>query len=204
MNNEKLNEVIDNLYSFTLNEDEEIVEEEKEQLDMSYPLNALLSKWGDKAFDLLSLASQLYAEADNDINMIPDFEATNDYIYACSRSEYNAAVNAVKKAITNVGDNIYNGNIELSDRATFNALEAPEDVDGDQAQLLFGKLRDQAFEEFERITGVEIWQDGRMGRHIVVENTFSMAYNYDKLCEVQEEQEDWVINTFNEEVKDLL
>jgi len=148
--------------------------------------------------DFDEVASYMYNEANGYIDDIPTFEATNDYIANVTKSEYNKLYTVVKQAIENVSDHLYNGMIELSDRATINSLygDTVNDVDPDEAMMVFGNLRDEAFKKFEDETKVGIWQDGRSGRHIVVEDDYYNARDYNKLCEIQAKWEDWVIEEF--------
>lgn len=146
--------------------------------------------------------SYLYDYANGEVDDIPSYEETKDYYFDCSKQEYKKIYNMVKTAIENVADNLYsydNGKlrIELSDRSTLNNLSGNiEDVDPEQSLFTYEKLRDEAFKKFEEETGVEIWQDGRSGRHIVVDDNFYNAYHYNELCDAQEKWEDWVIDEF--------
>ena len=148
--------------------------------------------------DFDEVASYMYNEANGDIDYIPSFEQTNDYIASVTKREYNNLYKAVKTAIENVADNMYDGYIELSDRATISSLygDKLEDVDPEEATALFGMLRDEAFKQFEDETKTEIWQEGRSGRHIVVKDNYLNAVDYDYLCRVQKRLEDWVIAEF--------
>lgn len=148
--------------------------------------------------DFDEVASYMYNEANGDIDYIPSFEQTNDYIASVTKREYNNLYKAVKTAIENVADNMYDGYIELSDRATISSLygDKLEDADPEEAMALFGMLRDEAFKQFEDETKTEIWQEGRSGRHIVVKDNYLNAVDYDYLCRVQERLEDWVIAEF--------
>lgn len=148
--------------------------------------------------DFDEVASYMYDEALGNVDYIPSFERTNDYIASVSKKEYNALCKAVKNAIENVADNMYNGYIELSDRATINRLtgETLDDADPDIALQHYQDLCDKAFKNFEDETKVEIWQDGRMGRHIVVADNYENARDYDNLCKIQEKWENWVVDEF--------
>ena len=148
--------------------------------------------------DFDEVASYMYDEALGNVDYIPSFERTNDYIASVSKKEYNALYKAVKSAIENVADNMYNGYIELSDRATINRLtgETLDDADSDSALQVYQDLCDKAFKNFEDETKVEIWQDGRMGRHIVVADNYENARDYDNLCKIQEKWENWVVDEF--------
>ena len=152
--------------------------------------------------DFDEVASYMYNEANGDIDYIPSFEQTNDYIASVTKREYNNLYKAVKTAIENVADNMYDGYIELSDRATISSLygDKLEDADPEEAMALFGMLRDEAFKQFEDETKTEIWQEGRSGRHIVVKDNYLNAVDYDYLCRVQKRLEDWVIAEFAREM----
>ena len=142
-------------------------------------------------------ATYLYKEANGDIDHIPSYEETNEYFFDCNKAQYKSLYKAVEKAVNNASEHYYNGRIELSDRRTMGNLYGNiDDVDPDESLFAYEKLRDEAFAKFEEETGVEIWQDGRMGRHIVVDDTFYNAYHYDELCAAQEKWEDWVIEEF--------
>ena len=157
----------------------------------------------------MEYASYLYNEASGEIENIPTFEETNDYYFYITKKNYNDIYNMVVKAINNVKDNLYSYDyskqkIELSDRATLLYLDIIEKENIEyKAEQLYCYLRDRAFNMFEKDTGVEIYQDGRSGRHIVVEDNFYNAYNYDKLCSKQEKYENWLINKYNKEIKKL-
>ncbi len=143
----------------------------------------------------------LYDEARGDIADIPDYQETIDYYFNVSKREYNMLYKRVKQAIENVADNFYTSDhkvyIELSDRATLTHITGNvDDVDPNESMWTYEKIRDEAFAGFEKETGVEIWQAGRSGRHIVVEDTFYNAYHYNELCAAQEKWEDWVIDEF--------
>ena len=152
--------------------------------------------------DLDEICSYVYNDCDGDISNFPDKEKM-EYIADVNGREYNQIKKLVEKAISNVADHLYSydrwgkENIELSDRATMNYIHGNVDnVDPEESMWTYEKLRDQAFKNFEDETGVEIYQDGRSGRHIVVENNYYNASHYDELCAAQEKWEDWLIDEF--------
>ena len=148
--------------------------------------------------DFDEVASYMYNEANGDIDYIPDFGHTNDYIASVTKKEYNALYKAVESAIENVVDHMYNGSIELSDRSTINRLTGDylDEYDPDVTLQFYQDLCNDAFGKFEEETGVEAWLDGRMGRHVVVANNYENARDYDTLCNTQEKWEDWVVEEF--------
>ena len=140
------------------------------------------------------ICDYVYKDCNGDMEYFPEPEQM-DYIADVTKGEYNKIKKIVGKAIYNVADNKYNGYIELSDNSTLNHLRGNFDnEDPDKVMQEYGSLINSAFAEFEAKTGIEIWQDGRMGRHIIVEDNFYNAYHYDELCRVQEELENWVID----------
>lgn len=144
--------------------------------------------------DIDEICAIVYKDCDGDINRFPDKDAM-DYIADVTPKEYKIIKQKVTQAINNVADNFYNGYIELSNNATINELRGNfDDVDPDQVMQEYSSIVNSAFAQFEADTGVEIWQDGRMGRHIIVEDNFNNAYNYNDLCNKQEELEEWVID----------
>lgn len=150
--------------------------------------------------DLDEICSYVYDDCDGNMDNFPDKERM-EYIADVNGREYNKIKKLVEKAIGNVADHLYSydrwgkDNIELSDRATMNYIHGNFDnVDPEESMMTYEKLRDQAFKNFEDETGVEIFQDGRSGRHIVVENNYYNASHYDELCAAQEKWEDWLID----------
>lgn len=152
--------------------------------------------------NLEEICSYVYNDCEGDLNNFPDKEQM-EYIADVTDEEYNQIKEMVTKAIENVTGKLYSydnrneENIELSDRPTIEYLHGNfEGIDEGVLDDTFIKIRDEALENFKEETGVEIWQDGRSGRHVVVENNFDNAYNYDKLCEIQEKWENWLIDEF--------
>lgn len=142
-------------------------------------------------------ARYLFDQAEGDVDYIPSFEETNDYIMEIDEDTYNKAYEIAKKALETVSEHSYNGMLELSDNHTLWELE-----DSGKSDEEWWSIVNSKFAAFEAETGVEVWQDGRMGRHIVVENNFENAVNYDKLCEVQKKLEQEAIDEFNAKEED--
>ena len=61
----------------------------------------------------------------------------------------------------------------------------------------YWRLASEKFIEFERITGVEIYTEGRSARHICVDNTLINAYRYDELRNIQQRLEQELIDEIN-------
>lgn len=179
--------------SIAVNEDfepkERYIIENQPELNEAEESQVALEEW----------ASYLYNEADGEVSKIPSYEECIDWIVNVDKSTYTTLYKLVKSAIENVEGHFYTGDnktyIELSDNATMNNLrEDFNNVDPDQSLESYEFLRDQAFAAFEDSTGVEIWQAGRSGRHIIVDDNFHNAFYYDHLCEEQERLEEWVIS----------
>ena len=62
---------------------------------------------------------------------------------------------------------------------------------------------DQAVEKFEKKTGIDIWLEGRSGRHVCIENTLKNAIKYDDLCAIQKELKDEYVEKVNEYIIQL-
>ena len=130
----------------------------------------------------------------------PDYEWFSGYVVDMTKREYNTIKNKIDKALRDV--KFYSGDsgllIELNDNHTMWELEARDDVDSNYAIEDYFSMVDAALVRFENETGVEVWQAGRSGRHICVENNVYNLLDYYKLCEVQRKLEDEVIQEFNE------
>lgn len=180
----RLFETVDAMNAFTV-EELSLVESEKVIEDSTSELASEGSRLDDIAYEL-------YRESDNDPDSIPTFEDTNDYIAGIDKKDYKKVYNKVKEAILNVQDCFYNGMIELSDNDTINSLDNPNGAIEQWDAIVKEKL-----EQFENETKAGVWQEGRQGRHIVVENDFYNAYNYKYLCDVLECLEQEAIDEFN-------
>ena len=95
-----------------------------------------------------------------------------------------------------IKSNLYRANgeelIQLSDNHTMFYIHKDIDI-----EEYWNRARDK-FIEFERITGTEIYTEGRMARHICVDNTLINAYRYDELCNIQQRLEQELIDEINE------
>lgn len=124
-------------------------------------------------------------------------EYDSDYI---NKQDYNAAVNRVKKALSNIDldKDLYkewpNGelSLQLHDNPTMNYLD-----NENKSQEEYADLVDEAVNIFEGETGVELYRLGRSGRHICVELNYENAKNYNKLRNKALKLEQWVIDEFN-------
>lgn len=126
---------------------------------------------------------------------LPDVD---DYEYSygtVDKETLDKAIEILTKLISSVkfyvGDN--GARLELNDNHTLWDINAPDGYEGEFDIENYQYLVDQALDDFVEITGVEAYQDGRMGRHIVVDVTFDNMLRFDELKEVQEKLEADVI-----------
>ena len=159
--------------------------------------------------EVLEVARNLFDGGDIDYNIdrygkatvnteeLPDLD-NYEYTYGTTRAEIlQQAIDLIVKILPNVTFyNDYNDTgiyLELSDNHTFWDINEPEGFDGEFDYDLYNFFVEQAFDEFENQTGVELYQCGRSGRHICVEVNFDNILNYDNLCKTQAELEQQVI-----------
>ena len=138
-----------------------------------------------------------YGKATVNTEELPDLD-NYEYTYGTTRAEIlQQAIDLIVKILPNVTFyNDYNDTgiyLELSDNHTFWDINEPEGFDGEFDYDLYNFFVEQAFDEFENQTGVELYQCGRSGRHICVEVNFDNILNYDNLCKTQAELEQQVI-----------
>ena len=126
---------------------------------------------------------------------LPDVD-NYEYSYGTVAKEtLDKAIELLTKLISSVkfyvGDN--GASLELNDNHTLWDINAPDEYEGEFDYDYYQYLVDQALDDFEERTGVEAHQDGRMGRHIVVDITFDNMTRFDELKAIQEELEADVI-----------
>lgn len=150
----------------------------------------------EDASDIETAEPYIYDEY-REYDRYPEYEDFNDSTMSISRKDFNKALNKVKSVIDNVADHFYTSDgheyLELHDHHTVNRL-TNEDKDISE----WGDLVNIAIDSFEEATGVELWQAGRMGRHMVVEPSYENAKRYDELVKICCELEDYAIEEFNE------
>lgn len=148
----------------------------------------------DKISNLMSMCYNEYKNSDYTPSK-EDLEVYDDL----SDDEYKDAIEELNK-LNKLPR--YNDMLELSDRRTLNTL-------GDKVEAKFGDLSDAdtqlatdiydkhlttALDSFKENTGVECYTEGRMGRHICVEDTYENAIRFEELQNVQKEMEDTLID----------
>ena len=102
--------------------------------------------------------------------------------------------------------NFYQNMIELSaDRIDFETIDVTK-LTSEQRNDLETTTQmylDDACKKFEKKTGIDIWLEGRSGRHVCVENTLKNAIRYDELCDLQKELKNEYIEKVNAYIKHL-
>lgn len=155
----------------------------------------------DKIDNLLSMCYEEYKNSDS---YKPEKEELEEYM-DLTDEEYEAAVNKLGE-LNNLPR--YEGLLELSSNTTLHNL-------GDKLSERFGDLSDEdselameiynnhlatALDSFKEATGIECYTEGRMGKHICVEDTYAAASRYEELKQVQKEMEDHLIDEVVEEL----
>ena len=102
--------------------------------------------------------------------------------------------------------NFYQNMIELfADRIDFETIDVSK-LSSEQRNDLETTTQmylDQAVEKFEKKTGIDIYLEGRSGRHVCIENTLKNAIKYDDLCSIQKELKDEYVEKVNEYIIQL-
>ena len=144
----------------------ELREEDKEELTESKELDE----------DLLNY---MYNESEFDSDgatYIPDYDdITYDYDDTITEDDYKQCYNYIKDLTDLIKYYEFEGitYIQLSDNRTLNEITVDNlDVD------YYTAIVEEYLGKFEQETGVEVYQAGRMGRHIVVDNTLDNAKRY--------------------------
>ncbi len=131
-----------------------------------------------------------------------DYESFSGYTMDISKTDYKKAVKNVEKVYNNISDHIYRSDgkeyLELHDHHTANQLTNEERNPED-----WGYFVETAIDSFEEATGVELWQAGRMGRHMIVELNYENAKRYNELVAVCEEMEQIAIEEFNKKEENI-
>lgn len=159
----------------------------------------------DKEYDNLTESKELdedlldymYNESEfgNDgASYIPDYDdITYDYDDTISKEQYNQCYNYIKDLAHSIKYYEFEGitYIQLSDNKTLNEITV-DNLDIDYYVAVVASYLDK----FKQQTGVDVYQAGRMGKHICVDNTLSNAQRYeelqDKLLELEKDMIDFI------------
>lgn len=163
----------------------ELRKEDKEELTESKELDE----------DLLEYMYNESEFNDEGASYIPDYDdITYDYDDTITEYDYKQYYNYIKDLTDLIKYYEFEGitYIQLSDNRTLNEITVDNlDVD------YYTAVVEEYLGKFEQETGVEVYQAGRMGRHIVVDNTLDNAKRYEQLQEVLFRLEKEMINFIN-------
>lgn len=144
------------------------------------------------------LLDYMYSESEFDsdgVTYIPDYDdITYNYDDTISEDQYQQYYDYIKDLTDLIKYYEFEGitYIQLSDNRTLNEITVDNlDVD------YYTAVVEEYLGKFEQETGVEVYQAGRMGRHIVVDNTLDNAKRYEQLQEVLFRLEKEMINFIN-------
>lgn len=144
------------------------------------------------------LLDYMYNESEFDsdgVTYIPDYDdITYDYDDTITEDDYKQCYNYIKDLTDSIRYYEFERitYIQLSDNRTLNEITVDNlDVD------YYTAIVEEYLGKFEQETGVEVYQAGRMGRHIVVDNTLDNAKRYEQLQEVLFRLEKEMINFIN-------
>lgn len=149
---------------------------------------------------------KVYSDGKAEVTYIPDLDDVQRYVYEdATQEDVDKISKQLEDLITNARFYKEDGElyIQLNDNHTlFN-------IDNDNVdEQLYNDLLEPYFDAFEEDTGVQLYQAGRSGRHIVVKFNLENLENYDALKAEQEKQEQAFIEEVNnygkeEESKDI-
>lgn len=160
----------------------------------------------DKEYDNLTESKELdedlldymYNESEfgsDGASYIPDYDdITYDYDDTISKEQYNQCYNYIKDLANSIKYYEFEGitYIQLSDNKTLNEITV-DNLDIDYYVAVVASYLDK----FKQQTGVDVYQSGRMGKHICVDNTLSNAQKYEELQDKLLELEKDMINFIN-------
>lgn len=149
---------------------------------------------------------KVYSDGKAEVTYIPDLDDVQRYVYEdATQEDVDKISKQLENLITNARFYKEDGElyIQLNDNRTL------YDIDNDNVdEQLYNDLLEPYFDAFEEDTGVQLYQAGRSGRHIVVKFNLENLENYDSLKSEQEKQEQAFIEEVNnygkeEESKDV-
>lgn len=149
---------------------------------------------------------KVYSDGKAEVTYIPDLDDVQRYVYEdATQEDVDKVSKQLEDLITNARFYKEDGElyIQLNDNRTL------YDIDNDNVdEQLYNDLLEPYFDAFEEDTGVQLYQAGRSGRHIVIKFNLENLENYDALKAEQEKQERAFIEEVNnygkeEESKDV-
>lgn len=149
---------------------------------------------------------KVYSDGKAEVTYIPDLDDVQRYVYEdATQEDVDKVSKQLEDLITNARFYKEDGElyIQLNDNRTLYNIDN-DNVD----EQLYNDLLEPYFDAFEEDTGVQLYQAGRSGRHIVVKFNLENLENYDTLKAEQEKQEQAFIEEVNnygkeEESKDV-
>ena len=83
--------------------------------------------------------------------------------------------------------------MELSDAPILNYIQSSR-----LSQEAWNDIRDKYLKNFEDITGVKVWLEGRSGRHVVVHDTIENLFAFTQLQSTLKKLQDEMIEEVNQ------
>lgn len=182
---------------FHSTEDDFIIDDSvKEVIQESLKLTTAFTNFDEKE---RALAEWIYTEYapyydryDNVYYDIPTYDTViDDFDDRISRKQYEKVRSAFINAIENA--NYYESYLELSDAPILNYIQSSR-----LSQEAWNNIRDKYLENFEDITGVEAWLEGRSGRHVVVHDTIENLFAFTQLQSTFKKLQDEMIEEVNQ------
>ena len=126
----------------------------------------------------------------------PEYDSFTYSVMDISKPDFNKAVKNVSKVVDTIKNHIYNvdGTEMLELHAHYTAYRLGDNGKDDQDWYNIVKT---AMDSFEENTGVTLYAEGRMGRHMCVDYTYENAKRYDELVQVCEDLENQAVERFN-------
>ncbi len=170
----------------------------KENKSVDYDINL-----AEYIYDNLDVEISRHGYYTFDEDVLTYEDVIEDYDDRITRKVFNKTKSIVVKALQEEDLKFYtpyNSDtlIELSDNHTLWQINVPID------EVEYGAVLEQYLEKFTQETGVEIFTEGRSGRHICVPNTVDNLIRFSELQDVQSRLESEMINHINTNYNEYL
>lgn len=168
----------------------------KEVIQESLKLTTAFTNFDEKE---RALAEWIYAEYPPSYDRygnvhydIPTYDTVvEDFDERISRKQYEKVRSALINAIESV--NYYESYLEISDAPILNYTQSSR-----LSQEAWNDIRDKYLKNFEDITGVEVWLEGRNDRHVVVDDTIENLFAFTQLQGTLKKLQDEMIEEVNQ------
>ena len=168
----------------------------KEVIQESLKLTTAFTNFDEKE---RALAEWIYAEYPPSYDRygnvhydIPTYDTVvEDFDERISRKQYEKVRSALINAIESV--NYYESYLEISDAPILNYIQSSR-----LSQEAWNDIRDKYLKNFEDITGVEVWLEGRNDRHVVVDDTIENLFAFTQLQSTLKKLQDEMIEEVNQ------